>query len=172
MNSNSTKTFFVSNLKDLISKSNKKWLPYSIFNEKIAIKFIEDELNGINILKIWKTNTIFDYGYENFSFENFIIFLCYKKTYNSIKIESLTINEPNLKILNELNELNKINNVIEFIINFLKKIAINININKIIIEVHKDLKIYKKIYKNIGFVLTNILSYDNPDYKQAELEIY
>jgi len=169
MNSNSTKTFFVSNLKDLISKSNKKWLPYSIFNEKIAIKFIEDELNGINILKIWKTNTIFDYGYENFSFENFIIFLCYKKTYNSIKIESLTINEPNLKILNELN---KINNVIEFIINFLKKIAINININKIIIEVHKDLYTYNEIYKNQGFILTNIISYDNPDYREARFYIY
>ena len=112
------KTFLVSNLKELLIKNKNKWLPYSLFNEKIAIKLFEDELNDINILKIWKTNTLFDYGYESFTFSNFILFLCYTKKYKSIKIEALNINEKNLKTLNELNEIYEI---VKLLINFLKK---------------------------------------------------
>ena len=131
MNSNDNKTNLVRNLEELREFLNdekkivKKWLPSSICSEKIAIR--HNIINkSMNMIKIWRTNTIFDYIYDDFSCNNFIGCLDYIKKWDCIKIDYLNVNDTIFTYLNrDSNILNEeeVKEVINMLIHFMKKIA-------------------------------------------------
>ena len=172
------KTVLVKNLQELKQvlneeKIKKSWLPSSICSEKIAIRHNIINRN-MNIIKIWRTNTIFDYQYDEFSCSNFIGCLDYINKWDCIKIDYLNVNYTIFTYLNRnsniLNE-EEVKEVIHMLIDLMKKIAKTGKKNKIIVDVHQNLKIYKRYYEREGFIVTNYKCYDNPYWVEAELNI-
>ena len=62
-------------------------------------------------------------------------------------------------------------NLKKSLINFIKNLLIENNINKIIIDVHQNLRFYKHYYESENFVITENQCLDNPFWKEAELII-
>ena len=150
---------------------NKNWLASSICNEKIMIRHNTIDRN-INMIRIWKTNTIFDYYYDEFSCQNFIGCLDYMTKSDCIKIDYMNVNDSKFIYLNRDSNIldeEEIREVTSMLIDFLKKLAKKENKKRIVIDVHQNLKIYKRYYEREGFIATNNKCYDNPYWVEAEL---
>ncbi len=108
------KTIFVNNLSNIHSVFTKNyiiqktWIPTSICSEKIAIKHYKDESDPEYMIRIWRTNTIFDYWYNGFTCGNFIASLYYTKNEDSIKITYLALNDSSYRSFDK--NSNRINN--------------------------------------------------------------
>lgn len=174
-------TIFVSNLKQVndVLKYDKivKYDWFNNFcNERYIIrKYFDEDNDNMNILRIWKTNTVFDYWYDNFSTKNFIASLYYIKKEKEIKIDYLVVNDgdyPNFEVkekssemLNDIESKEMVNSLIEF----LKNIAKKEKKERIIIDVHKNPFIFNKYYRKLGFVVTDRICNENRNWFEAEL---
>jgi hypothetical protein len=176
-------TIFVSNLKQVndVLKYDKT-VKYDWFNnfcnERYIIrKYFDEDNDKMNILRIWKTNTVFDYWYDNYSSKNFIASLYYIKKEKEIKIDYLSVNDSDYphfeedkkspEMLDDIESKEIVNSLIEFLENIAKKEKKE----KIIIDVHKSLYTYNKYYGTKGFVLTNRECKDNRNWFEAELKL-
>ena len=144
-----------------------------IYEDKIAIQ--HSLKNNSHFIRIWKTKSLFDYWYNNFHYfhRNFIASLDYTIYDKYIKIDYLYINDFNNKINimlynNPLDEYES-EDLLKSLITFVKIIAKKENKDKIIIDVHENLRIYEKYYYYNGFKITNRKSDNNPFWIQIEL---
>jgi hypothetical protein len=167
------KTVLLSNIKTLSYFLNNSIISESncVFGPRIAIKHYT--AGDMNVIRIWKTNSLLDYWYDDFKTSNFIGAIDYKTCDNIIKIEYLSINDDenitsysNFKLDKEdAYDLKK------SLINFIKLVATEERKNKIIIDVHQNLRLYKKYYMEEGFVKTNRKCIDNPYWVECELAL-
>jgi hypothetical protein len=175
------KTIFVNNLSNIHSVFTKNyiiqktWIPTSICSEKIAIKHYKDESDPEYMIRIWRTNTIFDYWYNGFTCGNFIASLYYTKNEDSIKITYLALNDSSYRSFDKNSD--RINNkdsdaIASILIDYIKEIGKEENKRKIIIDVHSNLSIYKKDYEKRGFVLTNRRCLDNSYWIETEYILF
>jgi hypothetical protein len=180
----SKQTIFLSNLKQVnhLLRYNKivKYDWFNNFcNERYIIRknFDSENNDDKNVLRIWKTNTVFDYWYDNYSSQNFIASLYYIKKEKEIKIDYLDVNdsdyprfetdEKSPEMLDDIESKEIVNSLIEFLENIAKKEKKE----KIIIDVHKNLYIYNKYYSIKGFVVTNRQCNENRNWFEAELKM-
>lgn len=144
-----------------------------IYEDRIAIQHTFN--NNNHTIRIWKTKSLFDYWYNNFHYchRNFIAALDYTIYDKYIKIDYLYINNFENKINIELydNSLDEYESedLLKSFIKFIKIIAKKENKDKIIIDVHKNLRIYEKYYYNNHFKITNRKSETNPFWIETEL---
>ena len=133
-----------------------------IYGERIAIKHYTQ--NNQNVVRIWKTNSLFDYFYSDHlsPYSTFIGAIDYTINDDHVKIDFLCINDDENKNNYEMLILKK------SLINFIKNLANEKNKSKIIVDVHKNLRLYKKYYSNEGFKQTNRKCTDNPYWIEAE----
>jgi len=159
--------------------SLNKLLNYNIFinpsfyfcNDIIAInhKIIN---NDKNIIRIWKTNSWFYIFYNDFSTRKFIGALDYKINDDHIKIEYMNINDGENSNINDF--ILDSNDAIELnssLINFIKNVAKTENKNKVIVDVHNNLRIFNKYYHTDNFKITSRRCSDNPYWLEAELNL-
>ena len=171
------KVILLENLKELNELLNKNEKPISnnckcIYGNKIAIK--HSLKKNMNIIRIWKTKSLFDYWYDDFNNcgRNFIGSFDYTIYDTYIKIDYLCINNSETKNMYD-NPLDKYDteDLIKSLINFIKIIAKKENKNKIIIDVHSNLEHYNKYYSQFGFTATVRKCSDNPYWIEAEINI-
>ena len=142
-----------------------------IYEDRIAIKhYIRNEKK--NLIQIWKTKSLFDWLYDPYYSSNFIACLDYTIYDTIIKIDHIGINDNNrFNIYNQPLDDYDAEKIIENLINFLKIIATNENKEKIIIDVHENLRIYNKYYCDLGFKTTTNKCKDNQYWIETELLI-
>ena len=96
------KVIFVPNLFylcKLLQNHNNFKLDNCIYGDRIAVKhYIQGEYN---IIRMWKTKTLFDYLYDDFTTNKFVAALDYKVADDHIKIEFLNINDDENISLND-----------------------------------------------------------------------
>ena len=132
-----------------------------IYGDRIACKhYCRKEMN---IIQIWKTKSLFDYWYDSYSGRNFIATIDYTIHDTFVKINHIGINDyANLDFFDP-------EEVIKNMLNFVKIVATKENKEKIIIDVHENLRIFLKYYYYIGFRATERKCSDNPFWIETEL---
>jgi hypothetical protein len=143
-----------------------------IYEDKIAIQhYVKKDMN---IIRIWKTKSLFDYWYNDFHHcnKNFIGSLDYTIYDTYIKIDHLYINDGEDKNLyNNILYKYQVEYLLRCLINFVKTIAKKENKNKIILEVHRNLRLYHKYYYYEGFEVTNRKCINNPFWIETEINL-
>lgn len=141
-----------------------------IYDDRFVINHYFDD--GMNVVRIWKTKSLFDIWYDEMCGSNFIACLDYTINNDHIKIDYMNINDDNCIIKNKYKLNNSESSLINnSLIEYLKIVAKENNKNKIIVDVHNNLSIYRLYYKDEGFIINSINSIDNPYWVEAELHI-
>ena len=140
--------------------------------DRIAVKHYKQGDN--NIIRAWSTPSLLDIWYNDFSTKQFVCAIDYRVKDNYIKIEYMNMNDdesgsicPSSDIL-PLVEANLLNRAM---IDFIKRVAEEENKEKVVVDVHNNLRIFNKYYKEEGFVATNRKCSDNPYWIEAEMSI-
>jgi len=169
------KTILLPNLQSLyeLLQNNDNESLYTckcIYEDRIAIKHYTH--NELNIIQIWKTKSLFDYWVDPYSSKNFIATIDYTIYDTYIKIVYIGINDCERRNVynNNLDEQDA-EELIKNFVHFLKRLAIQEKKEKIILDVHENLRLYLKYYYYIGFKTTERKSTDNPYWIETELII-
>ena len=124
----------------------------------------------MHIIQIWKTKSLFDYWFDPYYSRNFIGAFDYIIYDTYIKIIHIGINDiDHRNMRNNYLDEDDAEELIKNFINFVKIVAIKENKEKIILDVHENLRIYLKYYYYIGFKITERKSIDNPFWIEVEL---
>ena len=171
------KTILVSNLSEIIELLNNSD-NISLYNCKciydIRIAIQHKLTKNRNIINIWKTNSLFDYWYTDYSNcgKNFIGCFDYTIYDTYIKINHICINDgENPNLYNDYLDIDNSEDLIKACINFVKTVAKNENKNKIILDLHSNLRLYEKYYSYEGFKITNRKCLDNPYWFESEIKL-
>ncbi len=117
----------------------------------------------------WKSRCLYNIYFDEYSYNRKIFALDFSITKDMLKIKHLSINNDFYDKKSITNNYNKIKLTDEeslevkfFVFDFIKKTAIEKNINKVVIDIHNNLERYKSYLKNEGFIPNfNIKSNDN-----------
>lgn len=152
-------------------------LPRTICGDRIILKHYMHR--DTNVVRAWKSKTFLDWWYEDFRFssaKNFIAAIDYSVNDDHIKIEYMNQNDNNYS--NNMNHkcypfLDKYSSkkMNHAMIEYIKNVAKEHNIKKVIIDVHYNLDIFNQYYKPENFVITERKCKDNPYWLEAELDI-
>lgn len=150
-----------------------------ICGEKIAL--MHYNIKNINVVRIWKTNSVLNYWYTDFTNSNrndFIAAFDYIINDDFIKIDYIYINDKSSQICNNYSdylsdeEVIQIKKAIFIYIENLAKVnnvfSNTANKKKIIVDVHNNLKLFNEYYKPEGFQLTDRRSLDNKNWIISE----
>jgi hypothetical protein len=143
-----------------------------IYENRIAIELHLKK--NRNIIRIWRTKCLFNYWFDDFKHcsNNFIGALDYTIHDTYIKIDYLSINNSeNKNMYNNPLDQYESEDLITSLINFIKIIAKKENKDKIIIDVHENLRLYEKYYYYNGFDITNRKCKANPFWFEAEINL-
>jgi hypothetical protein len=141
------------------------------FATRIAVQHIVK--NNKNRIQIWKTDAWFDYWYTSFQHcgKNLIAvmdFTLHDDT--TIKIDRIYVNDDsNSQLYNRLLDEQEAEDLIKALVEFVKNVAKVENMNKIILDVHSNLRIYEKYYYFLGFQATKRKCIDNPFWLECEI---
>ena len=141
-------------------------------NSEIKENSENSENKNINIVRIWRTFSIFDIFYTKYENcgKNFIACMDYIINEDYIKIKHLGINDSDVSnIYDNFLEEDDAEDLIKELIKYLKIIAKVNSINKIVMDVHQNLRIYEKYYNYLGFQLTNKKCLTNPYWVETQL---
>ena len=153
-----------------------------IFDNKYIISQTIYDNYKYNFL-CWKSRCLYNIYYDDYSYNRKVFALDFNITRDMLKIKHLSINndyydknsitnyynqydydENKLKLTDEETKEVKI-----FVFDLIKNIAIEKNVNKIVIDIHSNLERYNYELKNEGFITNhNIRCYTNPYWIQAE----
>jgi hypothetical protein len=150
--------------------SNFVQSPNIFLNDKYILGECIEDYN-LKYIRIWKSKACFNYYFNKMHMtDNLIACLDYTINNDHIKIEYLSISDDfdiNYRkniILNDNDAIELKNSLILYIENIAK---IN-NLNKIIIDVHNNLKYYNKYFKDNNFIITDKRCNDNPFWIETE----
>lgn len=141
-------------------------------SNNIAVKHYIN--NGLNIIRIWNITSISNYWYQEYTLNNFIIAIDYRIEQDRVKIEYLNVNdEEHIRSIKNVDFLNKydVYEITRSMLIFIENITRKNNKNKIVIDVHNNLRIYNKYYKEF-FRITSRKCLDNPYWVEVEKTIY
>ena len=127
--------------------------------------------NSFHSIRIWKSNTLFNSWYNDNNDSSFVAAFDYQIRTNDIKIEYLSVNDDECHYKNKPIDLNSARILHKELLNYLKKVAKEENKQRIIVDVHENLRIYNKDYKDSGFEITGRNAKDNPFWKEIEFKI-
>jgi hypothetical protein len=147
-----------------------------IYNDKIAVKR-ELCAESYTSIRIWETKALFNYWYNDMCDKRsrYIGGIDYIVNEDHIKIEYLSINDDEhnntMGIDTQPLNNNEAMNVRIMLLNYAISVAKNNKKQKLIIDVHGNLRLYNKDYQPLGFEITDRKCEDNPFWKEAELYI-
>lgn len=125
-------------------------------------------------IRVWSGKTFFDWCYDDMGSDNFISAIDYSINDDFVKIEYMNLNDENsglghkTKYLLSKNDVNELN---ASMFEYIKNVAKENKKNKIIVDVHNNLRIFNIYYKDYGFVATNRRCVDNPFWIEAEMQL-
>ena len=130
-----------------------------LYSNNFALMHKSDD-NITHSIKIWRTNTMFNYWYNNYDssdYNNFIASLDYQVDNDSIIINKFIVNDQDFAERNNSNRFLsdiKAKNLTKSLLKYIENYAKEEEINKIILYVYYTLKSYNKYYKSEGYKLT------------------
>jgi hypothetical protein len=166
------KTVLLASFYDISKLLEHNIIKTNYISNNIAVRHYMHQ--DLNVIRIWNVNSISKYLYEESAINNFIIAFDYKIEQDRIKIEYLNMNDnkySNTKYNSNYLTDNDVYELTSSIVIFIEKIARENNKNRIVIDVHKDLKTYNKYYKDF-FQVTSRISLDHPRWIEIEKNIY
>jgi hypothetical protein len=141
------------------------------YKNKIAIQHLVKK--GLNMIRIWNTKVLFNCWYNLFeeSNDNIVAVMDYTIFDSYIKIERIYINSKNNWNAYYENPLceHDTQELLHSLIYFIKTVAKCMNIEKIVMDTHYELRLYKKFYRFEGFMITNRKT-DNPFWYEMVLK--
>jgi len=145
--------------------------PFTLYSTKFIVN---DEIRkSDNIeqhsIRIWKSNTLFNYWYNDLHTSQFVAALDYSIRENDIKIEYLSVNDDECCYTQKPISQTESEEMIRALVDYIRETAKKEYKTKVIIDVHSNLRIYNKSYKNEGFQLTGRKCEDNPYWEEVEL---
>lgn len=149
--------------------------PFTFYSSKIRINHeimkhnTEDPCHSI---RVYKTDVLFNSWYVNdFRSSEFVAALDYKILPNDIRIEFMNINDDECSYVNKpiTQDESKVLNT--EILEYVKNCAIKEKKEKVIIDVHSNLRLYNKYYKDAGFKITGRKCGDNPFWEEVEIKV-
>lgn len=166
------KTVLIASFYDISKLLEYNIIKTNYISNNIAVKHYM--LNDLNVIRIWNVNSISNYWYEEFTAEKFLVAIDYRIEQDRIKIEYFNMNNHNIRKYNKhcncLTDDDAHELTVSIVI-FIEKIARENNKNKIVIDVHNNLKIYNKYYKDF-FEVTSRKCLDNPYWIEVEKNIH
>lgn len=164
----------LSDIFDLLQNNHLKKACFCFFyGDRIAISHRQDNIH--NSIRIGKTRSFMDYWYNTFFCgKTFIGALDYIVETDCIKIDYInncngdgfTFNLYETR-LTEMESKELFYSMVEFI----KYVAKQEQKPKIKLDVHQNLRIYRKHFEELGFQVTGRKSRDNPFYLETELAL-
>jgi hypothetical protein len=144
-----------------------------MYGSRFAIKH-SIQGDHTNEVRIWKTNSLFDLWYDDFSSRNFVAALDYEVKEDHIKIEYMSINdEENNRGTGVEATVDSIQSIQinRALLDFVKNIAKEEHKPKVVVDVHHNLRIFNRYYKKDGFQVTPRQCSDNPYWIETECNI-
>ena len=149
--------------------------PFTLYSDKIILEretFPYGETENIcHSIRIWKSKTLFNSWFNNQSSSAFIGALDYQIRPNDIRIEYLSVNDEECPYIDKPIDLAESRNVHKELLEYAKKLAKDENKDKVIIDVHGNLRIYNKFFKDEGFQITGRKASDNPFWQEVEFTL-
>lgn len=149
--------------------------PFTFYSPKFIIDhqtFIHrDAENPSHSIRIWKSNTLCNQWYNDLQTNSFVAALDYQIRKDDVKIEYMNVNDNECIYSEKPIRQSEAIYLHHELLNFIKRIAEVEQKSKVIIDVHENLRIYNKYYKDEGFQLTNRKAKDNPFWKEVEFII-
>lgn len=173
-------------IKDLPHQLNKLNKLNVIYGNKYLIKKTVFDNYKYNFL-CWKSKCLYNIYFNEYSYNRKIFALDFNITKDMLKIKHLSINNDyndktsinyydklynndNDKVLLKEEESNEVK---RFVFDLIYNIAIEKNINKVVIDINRDLGRYKNELTNEGFIPNyNDNCYSNPHWIEAEKILY
>jgi len=174
--------FLLANLKEVYDLLYSNEIP-ALYNctpfitTRIAVQYIvnKNKTKNNNRIQIWKTDTWFDCWYTGFHNcgKNLIAVMDFSlHDDNTIKIDRIYVNDgSNLGLYNRLLDEQDAEDLMKGLVEFVKNVAKVENKNKIILDVHSNLRIYLKYYYYLGFKTTDRKCIDNPYWIECEMNL-
>ena len=169
--------FLLANLKEVYNLLYYNEIP-AVYNcipfisTRIAVQHI---VNKNNRIQIWKTDTWFDYWYTDFKNcgRNLIAVMDFSLLNDTtIKIDHIYVNDgTNLQLYNRILDEQDAEDLIKCLVEFVKNVAKVENKNKIILDVHSNLRLFIKHYYYLGFITTDRKCIDNPYWIESEINL-
>ena len=147
------------------------------FATRIAVQHIVNKTR--HRIQIWKTDTWFDYWYTGFHNcgKNLIAVMDFSlnddvQEEDTIKIDRIYVNDgSNPQLYNRILDEQDAEDLMKCLVEFVKNVAKVENKNKIILDVHSNLRIYLKYYYFLGFQTTYRKCIDNPFWMECEMNL-
>ncbi len=154
----------------------------AVYGDKYLIKRTVFDNYKYNFL-CWKSKCLYNIYFNEYSYNRKIFALDFNITKDMLKIKHLSINNDyndKTSIIYYNNDNDKVllkeeesNEVKRFVFDLIYNTAIEKNINKVVIDINRDLGRYKNELKNEGFILNyNNKCYSNPHWIEAEKILY
>jgi hypothetical protein len=142
-----------------------------IYSKKIIVEH-KQNIGDLYILRIYEQSVLFNRWYSNLNSARFIAALDYSINKEHIKIEYMNINDIEYigsKIYDEpkLTNFDSIR-INKWLIDYIKTIAQDLNKEKVIVDVHYNLRIFNNYYLGEHFIATKRQCIDNPYWIEAE----
>ena len=141
------------------------------YGNRIAINHTTHASSSMNAVRIWQTKSLCDYWYDELSSRRFIGALDYTIEKDHIKIDYISSNDGEGSTYNYDVILDNIeaSNLYNSFICYVKSVAQEHNKPKIVLDVHSNLRLYEKYFKQAGFQLTDRKCSDNPYWVETEI---
>lgn len=149
--------------------------PFTLYSDKVILN--RETFNHPNMentrhsIRIWKSKTMLNYWYNDQSSSSFIGALDYQIRPNDILIEYLNVNDDECCYKTKPIDQTEAIAVQRELLEYVKNRAKEENKQKVIIDVHENLRLYNKYYKDEGFQVTERKSSDNPFWREAEITL-
>lgn len=143
-----------------------------LYCDRIAIKHETYNNNEFNRMTIWRTKSLLDLLYYEFTNKQSIAELHYVINSDHLRINRLSVNDGYKHNKNYIPlQENDSNQLKKSLLTYTTFVARANNKNKIIKDVPIDLLLYEKCYEDLGFVTTSRRSITKPQWFEAELTL-
>lgn len=146
--------------------------PFTLYSNKIIL---EDEKRSRHTtgdvshsIRIWESKTAFLSWYNDMCSSDFIGALDYDIRPNDIMIKYISVNDDECCYVNKPIDQTDAIKIQSKLLEYAKKRAKDENKEKVVMDVHENLRLYNKYYKQEGFQITGRKADDNPYWQEVE----
>lgn len=139
------------------------------YNNKIFVK--HNVYGDEHSIRVWQSNSVLDVWYDMQTSKNFVAAIDYTIAPDRVKIDYLNLNDAEMAQHNYGSPpffddiCAKI--TVKSMIKHVENVARENGKSEIVIDVHGNLRLYDKFYKNCGFVATDTKCKDNSFWREA-----
>ena len=149
--------------------------PFTLYSQKYVINHEQSKYHGTenpyHSIRIWKTNTLCNFWYNDQHSSSFVAALDYQIRPNDLRIEYLNVNDDECCYKEKPITQHQARMLHSYLLDYVKDTAKKENKSKVIVDVHQNFRIFNKDYLKEGFKTTGRRCKDNPYWQEIELDL-